>query len=685
MTPTQCFIGVDVGGTFTDFVLSVPGTNTLLVHKQPSTPQAPDKAIAAGVAWLLERTGLAPSSVARLAHGTTVGTNALIERKVGNVALVTTEGFRDLLEIGRQTRPKMYDEHLDRPRPLVPRHRRFEVRERMLADGAVHKPLDEDALRSLVPAIVRAEVDCVVVGFLHSYAYPEHERRAAVILEEMLPTAIQVLTSASVYPEYREYERLSTTVLNGALMTVMNVYLDRISADLKAQGISSQLKVSHSAGGLMSGQTARRLPIRASLSGPAAGVLGAQRRARVGKIDNLITLDVGGTSADVSLLHGARAIEVYDRELAGFPLRLPAFDVNAVGAGGGSVAWIGRDRLLKVGPHSAGAHPGPTCYALGGTEPTVTDANVVLGRVNPTSLLDGTMPIDHLLAERAISRLAERLGLGTIETALGIVKVACATIVKAIRNVSVERGYDPGEFALFAIGGAGPLHGPDVARELGITRMIVPPSPGILCAEGLLGSDLRSDFVSTVLIGLDDKSLPAIESARDTLRARAQTWFETEQVPAPNRNTEWKLDMRYFGQNYELSVPIADEPIDERGCLELVERFHLAHEAAYGFSSAREPIEVVNVKARTVGVLDKPGLSLLDNNVTGRPTGTRPVRFHQNQWHESPIWHRSTLGPGQRLEGPVIIEQLDATTPVFPGDICRVQSDGSLHIELSTT
>ena len=684
MPPAPCFLGVDVGGTFTDFVLSVPGRNHLLVHKQPSTPHAPDQAIADGVEWLLRETGIDPGAVVRFAHGTTVGTNALIERKVGKVAIVTTEGFRDLLEIGRQTRPRMYDEHVDRPVPLVPRHRRFEVRERMLADGTVHKTLDEDGLRKLAEEIVRAEVSCVVVGFLHSYAYPEHEQRAAEILREVLPDATQVVTSASVYGEYREYERLSTTVLNAALMTVMNHYLDRIGANLKTQGITSDLKVSHSAGGLMSGQTARRLPIRASLSGPAAGVLGAETRARSGGIDNLITLDVGGTSTDVSLLQGARAVEVYDRELAGFPLRLPAFDVNAVGAGGGSVAWIGRDGLLKVGPQSAGAHPGPACYALGGTEPTVTDANVVLGRLNPDSLLDGGMPIDRGLAEQTLRILSERLGLGLIETSLGIVQVACATIVKAIRNISVERGHDPAGFALFAFGGAGPLHGPDVARELGITRLVVPPSPGILCAEGLLSSDLRADFVNPVLTELDQHVLPSLEGAREIIREQAESWFETEKVAQPSRKIEWKLDMCYRGQNYELSLPVADEPIGESSRLELMTRFHQAHETAYGFSSLQEVIDVVNIKARVIGILDKPELALLEEKAKGAPLGRRPVRFNDEHWHDSAIWHRNTLSPGQRLEGPVIIEQLDATIPVFPGDVCTVQPDGSLHIEMSS-
>ena len=471
------FLGIDVGGTFTDFALHLPGRGKPLLHKEPSTPGDPDRAIANGVQTLLATNQLAAADVARIAHGTTVGTNALIQRRTGRVGLVTSEGFKDLLEIGRQTRPKMYDEHVDRPDPLIPRQLRFEVTERMLADGTVFKPLDEAAVRGLIQPLVEAETDAVVVCFLHSYAFPAHEQRAAAILREGLPARVEVVTSASVYSEFREYERLSTTVLNAALMTVMDRYLENVGTRLDELGVDSPLRISHSAGGLMSMQSARRVPVRASLSGPAAGVLGAGRQAVAAGFEDIITLDMGGTSADVSLLQGGQAVEVYDRVLAGFPLRLPALDVNAVGAGGGSIAWLDRDGLLKVGPRSAGADPGPACYGLGAEEPTVTDANVVLGRLNPDALLDGAMRIDKNLARNAVETLAGQLGLNAVEAALGIVRIASATMVNAIRTISVERGHDPRRFALFAFGGAGPLHATEVARALGIARAVVPAAP----------------------------------------------------------------------------------------------------------------------------------------------------------------------------------------------------------------
>ncbi|MGI9501083.1 MAG: hydantoinase/oxoprolinase family protein, partial [Geminicoccaceae bacterium] len=376
------YIGVDVGGTFTDIAINRDDGSNLLLHKLPSTPDAPEQAITDGLRAIFEQNGLSASAVQRLAHGTTVGTNALIQRKCGKVGLVTSEGFRDLLEIGRQTRPTVYDMHSDHPAPLVERHLRIGVPQRTLADGSVHVPLDEDAVRAAAARLGGEGVDCVVVCFLHSYAFPENERRAAKILSAHLPKSVTVFSSSDVYPEFREFERFSTTVLNAALITIVGSYLDRLITSVADIGIPSEIKISQSAGGLMSVRMAREYPVRASLSGPAAGVQGALRRATAAGFDDIITLDVGGTSADVALLRDGVAVEVNERDLVGFPIRIPALDVNAVGAGGGSIAWIDRDGLLKVGPQSAGAVPGPLCYGLGGTDATVTDANVMLGRLN---------------------------------------------------------------------------------------------------------------------------------------------------------------------------------------------------------------------------------------------------------------------------------------------------------------
>ncbi|MFO1061128.1 MAG: hydantoinase/oxoprolinase family protein [Dongiaceae bacterium] len=679
----ELHIGIDVGGTFTDLAVSVPGEGRLILHKVPSTPDEPDRAIVEGIAEVLARHDLAPGSVVRLSHGTTVGTNALIQRRCGTVAVVTTEGFRDLLEIGRQTRPKVYNIHLDHPPPLVPRQLRFEVAERMRADGSVHRPLDEEGVRRVGRQLRDAGVDCVVVCFLHAYRFPAHERRALALLQEILPERVHLLTSSGVYPEFREYERFSTAVLNGALLTVMNAYLNRFTRNVAALGVRVEPKISQSVGGLMSVERARTLPIAASLSGPAAGALGAARVAEAAGLGNIITLDVGGTSADVSLLKDGRPTEVHERMLAGFPLRLPALDVNAVGAGGGSIAWIDRDGLLKVGPHSAGARPGPACYGFGGAEATVTDANVVLGRLNREALLDGRMPIRRELAEAAIGRLAPRIGLPQIETARGIVRVACSTIVKAIRSVSLERGHNPAEFALFAFGGAGPLLATEIARDLEIGTVVIPADPGILCAEGLLSSDLVADFVRTLLLPLGPDAAAVLEAARAGLAVEAGAWLEAEGIPPADRRLAWSAELRYRGQNYEISLPLPDRPFDDAACRDILDRFHPAHEQAYGFASPDQQVEFVNLKVKARGVLEKPPATRLPEGPPARPVGTRDTIFDSDAAEATPIYRRADLAPGQELAGPAIVEQLDTTVVVFPGDRCRVDPWGNLLITLS--
>lgn len=673
-------IGVDVGGTFTDFAVSVPEEKRQILHKVPSTPDQPDRAIVDGLRELLQTHGLDAGAVVRFAHGTTVGTNALIQRRVGTVAMITSEGFRDLLEIGRQIRPKVYDIHLDFPKPLVPRWLRYEVPERMRADGVVHKPLDEDAVRRVAAQMATEQVDCVAVCFLHAHAFPEHEMRAAEILQGELGAGVDVVTSSMVYPEFREYERFSTTVLNAALLTVMNDYLDRFTRAIHSLGVRVDPTISQSGGGLMSVDYSRRYPIRSALSGPAAGVLGAAYRTGT---DNVITLDIGGTSADVSLLAGGEPAVVHSRRLAGFPLRLPALDVNAVGAGGGSIAWIDRDGLLKVGPASAGAAPGPACYGQGGEAATVTDANVLLGRLPGDALLDGRMPIERGLAEAAVDRLAAELGMSRDETALGIVQVACATIVKAIRAISVERGHDPADFALFAFGGAGPLHAPDIARELGIRRVVIPPSPGILCAEGLLSSDLVADLVQPARAPFDAAAPVALNDARTRLAARAEDWFVAEDVSTPDRRAAWAVDLRYAGQNFELSIPFDGEAFDDGRAVALRGDFDVAHDLAYGFAQAVEPVEIVNMRVKLTGILAKPPLPEIERSAEAAPVGRRDVAFAKDLCCETPVYRREALPRGQELMGPAILEQMDSTVILFPGDRASIDVWGNVRIQLA--
>ena len=673
-------VGVDVGGTFTDIAVNLGGGREFILHKVASTPEAPELAIVSGLSRILADCGLAPEGIERVAHGTTVGTNALIQRKCGKVAVLTSAGFRDLLEIGRQTRPNVYDIHSDHPPPLVERADRHEVPQRTLADGSTLTPLDGDAVAEAAAELAAASVDCVIVCFLHSYAFPEDENRAAEILRRNLPSQIAVLTSSSVYPEFREYERFSTAVLNGALLAVVSSYLDRLISGVEKLGIPSEIKIGQSSGGLMSVRMAREFPVRACLSGPAAGVQGAARRTA--NESNLITMDVGGTSADVSLLLGGKPTEVSERELAGFPIRLSALDVVAVGAGGGSIARRGRDGLLKVGPQSAGAVPGPACYGLGGKNPTLTDANVVLGRLNNRALLAGRMPIESMLAEEAIRSIALELRASIEETALGIVQVACATMVKAIRSVSIERGHDPREFALFAYGGAGPLHATDVARDLGIRKVIVPLNPGILCAEGVLGASLASDFVATLFAKLEPSNISILRSAIFSLEAQSESWFQQEQIQKRDRRRTWTVGARYFGQNYEIALPF--DPL--LGDLDLAERIHsdfqAAHDANYGFSSPAEPVQLVNVAVKAVAAQDLPPLPAKRKGDAPEPIEFRRTLFGRSGFVSTPVFDRAEIGAGQRLAGPAIIEQMDATVPVFPGGTCFCDGQGSLNLEI---
>jgi N-methylhydantoinase A len=676
-------IGVDVGGTFTDFAVSLPDENRQILHKVPSTPGEPDKAIIGGLKDLLADHAIVPGDIIRFGHGTTVGTNALIQRRVGKVAVVTSEGFRDLLEIGRQVRPKVYDMHQDFPKPLVPRWHRYEVRERMRADGVVHAALDEEGVRQIGQQIASEGIDCVAVCFLHSHSFPAHEERAADLLREILGGAVSVMTSSSVYPEFREYERFSTTVLNAALLTVMSAYLDRLTKAVADLGVIAEPAVSQSSGGLMSVDYSRRFPIRSALSGPAAGVLGAAYRAKATGEPNVITLDIGGTSADVSLLAHGEPSTVHSRRLAGFPLRLPALDVNAVGAGGGSIAWIDRDGLLKVGPHSAGAMPGPACYGQGGEAATVTDANVLLGRLPSGSLLDGRMAIRRELAEAAIDRLAGPLGMSREDTALGIVQVACAVIVKAIRAISVERGHDPSDFALFAFGGAGPLHANDVARDLGIKRIFIPPNPGILCAEGLLGSDLVADLVQPSLASFGADAPDVLNAARADLGVRAEAWFSEESVGLKDRRATWSVDLRYAGQNFELSVSFEDIDFDAAAADAVRRKFDTAHEHAYGFAQPEEPVEIVGMRVKLVGLLDKPPLPKAGATAVVSASGSRQVAFAKDDWRETLIYRRDDLTVGHELVGPAVIEQMDSMLLLFPDDQARTDEWGNLVIDLA--
>ncbi|OED39332.1 methylhydantoinase [Chromatiales bacterium (ex Bugula neritina AB1)] len=682
-------VGVDVGGTFTDFFATNQDTGAFYVGKTPSTPANPAEAILSGLTALCEQHAIPHQQIVRLSHGTTVGTNALIQRKGSRVALITTQGFRDLLEIGRQTRPHMYDLQKDHPAPLIEREDRIELHERIDAAGdVVHAPQKTD-IEAAVDQAIAANAAAVAVGFLFSFRNPAHEQQVADVIARRAP-GLAVSLSSQVQPEFREYERLSTTVLNAYLQPVMGHYLKTLEEGVSSLAPAATLGINQSSGGLMSPARARELPVRTALSGPAAGAVGAAHVARQTGRKNVITLDMGGTSADVALIRNYKIDLAFDRDVAGFPIRLPSVDVETVGAGGGSVAWFDRDGLLKVGPISAGADPGPACYGRGGDQPTVTDANLLLGRLSPRGLLDGDMGLDPDLSQQALAPLAETLGFTVERTAHGVLGIVVANMVRTIRTISVERGHDPRDFVLMPFGGAGPLHARDVAVSLGITEMIVPAAPGIVCAQGLLVSDLKEDFVISRRFTLDEQGLCVLSEALVDLKRRALAWFETENTPDEGRQLNLVVDARYVGQNFELAVPVISgntlQPADLPALPEVQGAFNSAHEIAYGYASDNDPIEVVNVRLSASARLHEESEAAAPAVISDEPpsSGTREVYFSAESSIAARIYARTDLKPGHTLTGPAIVEQLDTTTPIYPGDAAEVTPDGHLVIQIGT-
>ena len=667
-------VGVDVGGTFTD-LHAEDGQGRTVLHKTPSTPDNPARAILDGLRALGSRHGIKPADIIRLSHGTTVATNALIQRRGGTVALVVTRGFRDLIEIGRQTRPSLYDLQRDHPVPLVPRERRFELDERMLANGTAGRVPDAEHLQQVARAVEESGADAVAVCLLFSFLDPTHERAMAAALRDRRPD-LPISLSSEVQPEFREYERLSTTVLNAYLQPVMSRYIAALEDGIKADAPGAAVGINQSNGGLMSAARARRFPVRTALSGPAAGAVGALNVARLAGQTDVITLDMGGTSADVALMRGLAPGLAFERAVEGFPIRLPSLDINAVGAGGGSVAWFDRDGLLKVGPDSAGAEPGPACYGRGGTRPTVTDANLGLGRLSARGLLGGAMALDPAAAQAALRPAADRLGFPIERTAHGILEIVVSNMVRAIRAVSVERGIDPRSFVLLPFGGAGPLHATAVARSLGMRRTLVPPAPGILCAQGLVVSDLKESFVRTAPARLGPDL--ALHPVLGGLHMEAGRWFAEEGVAPDSRHTQASLDMRYVGQNFEIQVPVSDS--DDADTLR--QRFFAQHEATYGYHNPADPVEVVNWRLTATGRLARPDPGGPSPGQAGQPA-SRPVWFGPHAPVDTPVHDRNALAPATVLSGPAVIEQLDATTLLFPGDRLSVDAQGAMLIEVA--
>ncbi|MBO1076194.1 hydantoinase/oxoprolinase family protein [Roseomonas marmotae] len=660
-------VAVDIGGTFTDITIQDSLSGRAWTAKTPSTPHDPSEAFLTGVRLALEAARGEAVAVGRVLHGTTIATNMILEGKGARAALVTTAGFRHVLDIGRQDIPRRVNLHAwVKPQRPVPPSRVFEVAERVSAQGEVLLPLDEGSVRVAAEACRDAGVTAVAVCLLHAFTAPGHERRVAEMLRDALP-GIAVTASSDVLPVVREYERSLATILNAQVMPEVSTYVQRLEQRLEGEGIAAPLLLMKSNGGVAGAAAIRRAPAVTALSGPAAGVVGARAVAEAAGFPDIITVDIGGTSADICLMKGGEVGLTQTGHVGEWPLPLPMVDMVTIGAGGGSLARVTADGALAVGPESAGAVPGPACYGRGGTRATVTDAHVALGHL-PPSLLGGRMTLDVAAAEAAVrENVAGPLGLGLHEAARGILAITDANMVGAVRVVSVERGHDPRDFALVPFGGAGPLHGCALAELLGIGTVLVPPSPGVLCAQGLLAADLKAEFSRS----LPDATPEAVEAGYAELETQAEAWFAEEQVPAGRRETRRVALMRYAGQGGELAVPWPD---DMEGA---AAGFAAQHRALYGFDLPEGAVELVTLRLEAAGRLSGSITSTLPPGQGARPMGQHAVHFAGGT-QQAALYDRATLGAEDEFSGPAIVTQLDATTLVPPGWRARMHASGAL-------
>lgn len=673
-------IGVDVGGTFTDLAMVDEATGRIAFHKVPSTPSDPSLAIETGVRELLARNAGQPGEVAFLGHGTTVATNMVIERRGARTGMITTRGFRDVLEIARQTRPHLYNYDIQRPAPLVPRRRRLEIHERLSAEGAMLVPLDEDEVARAAETLREAGVEAVAICFLHAWRDPRHERAAKAVLARLLPDAY-LSVSSEVLPEFREFDRFSTTVLNGFVGPRMARYLDRLLDRVRGLGIKAEPYTVHSNGGLMSVATAAHAPVRTCLSGPAAGVIGAAMVGVQAKFPNIVTFDAGGTSTDVCVVADGEATSSSARDVAGHPVKVPSIGIDVIGAGGGSIAFIDSGGALKVGPRSAGAEPGPAAYGRGGTEPTLTDANIALGRLDQVALLRGAMPIDAGAARDAVmEKVARPLGLTLEQAALGIIRVAVANMGRAIRGVTTERGFAPEQFALFAFGGAGPLHATEVAAECSIPTVIIPREPGTMCARGILLADIALDFVRSEIRPLDESAWVRAGKLFDEMAREADAWLAREAVPPAQRATRRSVELRYDGQNFEVPVRLDGDFPD----LASVQRkFAVEHARTNGYAIPDRGVELVNCRLTALGHVPRgaPEPPPEGGTVDAACIATRKVYLDPRLgWQDTKVFAREKLPVGVALPGPAVIDEMSATTLVFPNQVATLDRDGNIVV-----
>jgi N-methylhydantoinase A len=684
-TPGKIRLAADIGGTFTDIAAFNTSTGRLHFGKTLSTPGSLIDGIATGAS----RADAAFADADIFLHGSTVAINTMLERTGAKTALLITEGFRDIYEIGRINRPDAYNLFFQKHEPLVERALRFEVHERLFAEGEVYKPLDEDHVRATCRRLRDEGVEAVAILLLHCYANPAHELRVGEIVEEELPDAF-VSTSHELSQEYREFERCSTVVANAYIGPKIKNYIGGINDRIREDGFDGSFLVVQSTGGLYDGEQAQRQCIRMLESGPAAGVIGTQALCDVLGMRNAIAFDMGGTTAKAGVIHDGEALTTGSALIGGYeralPIQIAMMDIFEVGTGGGSIAQIADEGGLRVGPQSAGAQPGPACYDQGGTEPTVTDANVLLGRLSPDRFLGGEMTLNVAVAEAAIlDKVGNPLGLGAVEAAQGILRIAVTAMSHAVKAVTTERGLDAGDFAMVAYGGAGPLHACNIAREMGIRKLIIPRSPGHFSAFGMLFSDLRYDYVRSRFTRLTDADFADIEAIYTALEAEGIAEVEKVSVAPERIVISRSADMRYVGQEHSVTVDLTPDLFANEDRAGIKKRFDAVHDVRYGTSAPQERSEIVSLRVTVTGMLEKPVLEPIVQGEATPPreahTGDRTVRFGQDAL-ETGTWDRTKLLAGNLIDGPALIEEHASTTVLHPGDTCEVDAFGNLVISI---
>lgn len=686
-------VSVDVGGTFTDLVSLDEETGELVNIKVPSVPTNPEEGVINAFKMFLD--GRKKPSIRMVGHATTIATNALfgqIDLRLPRIGLITTKGFRDVIEIGRQRRAEVYNLFFQRPPMLVERRQRYEVEERIGADGEVLVPLNLDDVEKALRNLEDEGIESLAIGLINSYVNGSHEVKILEMARQHLPK-VNLSASSQVSGGYREYERFSTAVVNAVLIPIIHTYVSKLALDLKVIGVSAPLYVMQSNGGMAAAELVADKPVTIVESGPASGVMAAAWLGDLIDKSEVISFDMGGTTAKAGTVRERVPEVVPEYEVAGkvhmgrllkgsgYPVRYPFIDLAECSAGGGTIAWVDEGGALNVGPTSAGANPGPACYGKGGSQPTITDVNLVLGRLNPENLLDGSMRIYQRNARLSLKKLGVELDMGVEEVAASVVRISNSMMSKILRIVSVERGFDPRRFTLVAFGGAGPMHACPLAAELDIQDILVPPNPGMFSALGLLTADLFQDYSRPLVSKIDDVDSSGINAAFEEMEEEGRVALLSEGVEPGDISLHRRIDLRYLGQSYELTIDANVAPGDEL-MPSVASRYHKRHGEIYGYSAPDEPVEVVNIRLRAIGLMVKPCFAERagPHGYEGS-MGRRLVYFEDdNSWVETPVYSRSGIGQGFSREGPAVIEQYDSTTVVYPGWDIRVDRFGVLHL-----